>query len=182
MDISRILTISGKPGLYQVVGQTNNGVIVESLLDGKRSPTYPSQQVSALEEISIYGKIDDVPLRDIFQKMYDVEGGKATSVSPKEKGEELRDYFSDLVPEFDGERVYNSDIKKVMSWYNTLLAKGFIKAEPEVEGKEAEIEEAVEEKKPKAKAKKAAKKKDSKPATEKPSKPKAKKKAKKKED
>ncbi len=141
MDISRILTISGKPGLYKVVGQTNNGVIVESLIDGKRTPTYANQQVSALEEISIYGNVEDIPLKDIFQKMYDVEGGKATSVSPKEKGSELRDYFSDLVPEFDEERVYNSDIKKVMSWYNTLLDKGFIEAEPESE--EATEQEAV---------------------------------------
>lgn len=141
MDISRILTISGKPGLYKVVGQTNNGVIVESLIDGKRTPTYANQQVSALEEISIYGNVEDIPLKDIFQKMYDVEGGKATSVSPKEKGSELRDYFSDLVPEFDEERVYNSDIKKVMSWYNTLLDKGFIEAEPESE--EANEQEAV---------------------------------------
>ncbi len=162
MDISRILTISGKPGLYKVVGQTNNGVIVESLIDGKRTPTYSNQQVSALEEISIYGNIDDIPLKDIFDKMYEVEGGKATSVSPKDKGAEIRDYFSDIAPEFDGERVYNSDIKKVMTWYNTLLAKGFIEAEPETEDQKdaqepvAEVEEAVEEKK---ESKKPAKKK-----------------------
>jgi hypothetical protein len=177
MDISRILTISGKPGLYKVVGQTNNGVIVESLIDGKRTPTYSNHQVSALEEISIYGKIEDVPLKDIFQKMYDVEAGKATSVSTKEKGGDLRDYFSDLVPEFDGERVYNSDIKKVMSWYNTLLAKGFIEAEPEAN---EVIEEEVVEEKPKPK--KASKKKQAKPAEKKAVKPNAKKKVKKKED
>jgi len=178
MDISRILTISGKPGLYKVVGQTNNGVIVESLIDGKRTPTYSNHQVSALEEISIYGKVEDVPLKDIFQKIYDVEAGKATSVSIKEKGEDLRDYFSDLVPEFDDERVYNSDIKKVMSWYNTLLAKGFIEAEPEA-NESLEEEEVVE---AKPKPKKASKKKEAKPAEEKLVKPKAKKKVKKKED
>ena len=177
MDISRILTISGKPGLYKVVGQTNNGVIVESLIDGKRTPTYSNDQVSALEEISIYGKVDDVPLKNIFQKMYDVEAGKATSVSTKEKGGDLRDYFSDLVPEFDGERVYNSDIKKVMSWYNTLLAKGFIEAEPEAN--EVLEEEVVEEK---PKPKKASKKKEAKLVEEKAVKPKTKKKVKKKED
>lgn len=177
MDISRILTISGKPGLFQVVGQTNNGVIVESLIDGKRSPTYSNHQVSALEEISIYGKYDDIPLKDIFKKMYEVEGGKATSISPKDKGEEIRDYFSDIVPEFDGERVYNSDIKKVMSWFNTLLDKGFIEAEPETD---ESVEEEIVEEKPKAK--KGTKKKEETPAKEKTAKPKAKKKAKKKED
>lgn len=180
MDISRILTISGKAGLYKVVGQTNNGVIVESLIDGKRMPTYSNHQVSALEEISIYGKVEDVPLKDIFQKIYDVEGGRATSVSPKEKGSDLRDYFSDLVPEFDDERVYNSDIKKVMSWYNTLLDKGFIEAEPETIA--AAEEETLEVAEAKPKPKKAAKKKEATTEEEKIAKPKAKKKVTKKED
>lgn len=171
MDISRILTISGKPGLYKVVGQTNNGVIVESLIDGKRTPTYANQQVSALEEISIYGKIDDLPLGDIFKKIYDVEGGKPTSISPKEKGEDLRDYFSDIAPEFDEERVYNSDIKKVLSWYNTLLDKGFIEAEPETE---EPVEEVKEEEPKKEKVAKKKKEEKAQPAKKKKSKPKSK--------
>lgn len=138
MDISKILTISGKPGLFKIFGQTNNGVIVESLLDGKKLPTYSNQQVSALEEISIYGEVDDIPLKEVFERIYKVEGGKPTSVAPKSKGDELRDYFSDIIEEFDKDRVYNSDIKKVLSWYNLLLDRGYLEPEEEAVATEEE--------------------------------------------
>ncbi|MCB0480589.1 MAG: DUF5606 domain-containing protein [Flavobacteriales bacterium] len=184
MDLSKILAISGKGGLFKVVGQTKNGVVVESLLDGKKFPTYSSQQVSALEEISIYGEEEDIPLKDIFTRIHKVENGKQTSVSPKDSGAELREYFSDIIPEFDAERVYNSDIKKVISWYNLLLKAGLVTIEEKkpVAKKTAKVESAAEEtsedapkkdaKKPaskKAEAKKPAEKKDTakKPAVKK---------------
>ncbi|UTW62685.1 DUF5606 domain-containing protein [bacterium SCSIO 12741] len=144
MDLSKILAVSGKGGLFEIVGQTRNGVIVQSLLDGKRYPTYANQQISALEEISIYGEVDDIPLKEVFQKIYDVENGAVTSVKPKASGADIRDYFSDIVPDFDEERVYNSDIKKVMSWYNLLLDKGFLEPTEEAE-EEKVVEEAAAE-------------------------------------
>lgn len=131
MDLSKILSISGKGGLFQLVGQTKNGVVVESLLDGKRIPAYSNQQISALEEISIYGEDDDIPLAEIFTRFFKVENGKATSVDSKSSGAEIREYFSDLVPEYDEDRVYTSDIKKVLKWYNLLLEKGKIVIEKE---------------------------------------------------
>lgn len=180
MDLGKILAISGKGGLFQVVGQTNNGVIVESLLDGKKFPTYSTQQVSALEEISIYGEEEDIPLKDIFTRIHKVENGKETSVSPKDSGAAIREYFSDIIAEFDDERVYNSDIKKVLSWYNLLLKKGFIvieekkpakKKATKAEASEGAADEPKEEKKA---AKKPAKKK---PTEKKASAPKKDKKA-----
>ncbi|MGB0402695.1 MAG: DUF5606 domain-containing protein [Salibacteraceae bacterium] len=131
MDLSKILSISGKGGLFELVGQTKNGVIVISLIDGKRMPAYSNQQISSLEEISIYGEVEDVPLKEIFARIFKMENGKSTSVAPKSPGAELRDYFSDVVPEHDQERVYNSDIKKVLSWYNLLLSKDMINLEEE---------------------------------------------------
>lgn len=131
MDLSKILSISGKGGLFELVGQTKNGVIVISLIDGKRMPAYSNQQISSLEEISIYGEVEDVPLKEIFARIFKMENGKETSVAPKSSGAELRDYFTDVVPEHDQERVYNSDIKKVLSWYNLLLLKGMVNLDEE---------------------------------------------------
>ena len=131
MDLSKILSISGKGGLFELVGQTKNGVVVESLLDGKRIPAYSNQQISALEEISIYGEDEDIPLADIFTRFFKMENGAPTSVTAKSSGAEIKDYFSDIVPEYDEERVYTSDIKKVLKWYNLLLSKGKIVVEEE---------------------------------------------------
>ena len=131
MDLSKILSISGKGGLFELVGQTKNGVVVESLLDGKRIPAYSNQQISALEEISIYGEDEDIPLAEIFTRFFKLENGAATSVTAKSSGAEIRDYFLDVVPEYDEERVYASDIKKVLKWYNLLLEKGKIVIEKE---------------------------------------------------
>lgn len=114
-----------------MIGQTKNGVVVESLIDAKRTPAYSNQQISALEEISIYGIDEDIPLTEIFGRILKMENGKETSVSAKDSGADIRDYFSDVVPEYDEERVYTSDIKKVLKWYNQLLAKGKIKIEKE---------------------------------------------------
>ena len=137
MDLSKILSISGKGGLFELVGQTKNGVVVESLIDGKRIPAYSNQQISALEEISIYGNDEDIPLSEIFTRIFKMENGKESSVTTKASGAEIRDYFSDVVPEYDEERVYTSDIKKVLKWYNQLLAKGKIEVEKEKPAKKA---------------------------------------------
>lgn len=158
MDLTKILAISGKPGLFKVLGQTqNNGIIVESLIDGKRFPAYAAHKLSSLEDISIYTEDDDVPLREVFQKIYEKEEGKK-SIDPNVKGPELRSYFSEILPDFDQDRVYNSDIKKVIRWYNDLHEAGLIEeiAAPEKEEASTEKEEEKTEKKAEKKQEKKA--------------------------
>lgn len=125
MDLSGIISIAGMSGLYKVVAQTKSGLVVESLLDKKRVPAYSTSKVSALEEVSIYSTGDDVPLKDVFQKIYTKEKG-ATKIDHKAPDAELKKYFKTVFPEYDEARVYASDIKKVISWYNTLEKEGLL--------------------------------------------------------
>lgn len=125
MDLSGIISIAGMSGLYKVVAQTKSGLVVESLLDKKRVPAYSTSKVSALEEVSIYSTGDDVPLKDVFQKIYTKEKG-ATKIDHKAPDAELKKYFKSVFPEYDEARVYTSDIKKVISWYNTLEKEGLL--------------------------------------------------------
>jgi len=159
MDLTKVLSISGKQGLFKVLGQTqNNGIIVESLMDGKRFPAYAAHKISSLQDISIYTQEDDVPLKDVFEIMYKKHEG-AAAIDQNSDAQTIRTYFKEILPDFDEERVYNSDIKKVIRWYNDLHAAGMMKELIEAvnEEKEAEAEE-------KPKAKKAAPKKDPKKA------------------
>jgi hypothetical protein len=136
MDISGIISIAGMSGLYKVIAQTKNGLIVESLIDKKRVPAYSTHRVSALEDVSIYSTGDDVPLKEVFQKIYDKEKGKE-SIDSKSPEAELKKYFKSVFPEYDEERVYVSDIKKVISWYNLLQKEGLLeKKEESAEDKE----------------------------------------------
>jgi len=119
MDLTEILSISGKPGLYKMLSHTKNGMLVESLDDKKRFPVFAHEKVSSLEEISIFTEEEDIPLKEVFKKIFELlEGGKA--LSHKSPGEELKDFFDDAIPDYDKERVYVSDIKKVIQWYNIL--------------------------------------------------------------
>lgn len=133
MDLKEILSISGKPGLYKMVAQTKTGVVVESLLDGKRFTAFTHERISSLEEISIYAEEEDIPIRDVFRKIFEKENGK-TSIGHKAPEKELRDYLLEVVPNFDQERVYKSDIKKIIMWYNILADKNML----EFEGEETE--------------------------------------------
>src|ERR1044071_4372896 len=120
MDISKVLSIAGMPGLYKVVGHTNNGVIVESLTDKKRFPAFNSNKISALNDISIYTTGEDMPLKDVLQKIFDKEKGEK-SIDPKSTDEKgLRGYMKSVLPEYDEERVHYSDLKKLFNWYNQL--------------------------------------------------------------
>lgn len=131
-----ILAVSGQPGLYKVLSEGKNNVIVESLLTGKRSTVYTDAKMSALEDIAIYTTEEDLPLRKVFRKISDKEnGGQAINV--KNSPEELKKYFAEVLPDYDKDRVYFSDIKKVISWYNLLQEKGLLNLE-EDEKKEAE--------------------------------------------
>lgn len=126
-----ILSISGQSGLFKLVAESKNSIIVESLDTQKRIPVYSSAKVSALEDIAIYTYEGDIPLKDIFKSISDKEeGGQA--LTPKASGNELKAYFEEVVPEFDKDRVYVSDIKKVLNWYNSLQEKDLLDfTEPE---------------------------------------------------
>ncbi|MGV8829324.1 MAG: DUF5606 family protein [Breznakibacter sp.] len=120
-----ILSISGQTGLFKLVSQAKNSIIVESLIDGKRFPAYSTSRVSALEDISIYTEEGDVKLSEIFLNIYENTNGGETPTS-KASAQELKKYFETIIPTYDKERVYVSDIKKVLSWYNLLVSKSLI--------------------------------------------------------
>lgn len=155
MDLSGILSITGYPGLFKTVSRMKNGLIVESLLDGKRMPAYTAQKILALEDISIYTEGDDVPLSDVFGLIYKKTGGKAAIDAQKASIKELGEYLDSVLPTYDKERVYNSDLKKLFVWFNLLESKGLLK-EKEAEKPAAEKEEKPAKKKAAAKEEKAA--------------------------
>ncbi len=153
MDLSGLISIAGMGGLHKVVAQTKSGLLVESLTDKKRIIAYAHYKVSALEEISIFSTGDDVPLKDIFQKMFDKHQG-GPSIDHKASDEEVKKYFLEVFPEYDQERVYTSDIRKVINWYNALQKQDLLKAVPEEKKDEdAPKVAAVTEEKPKVKPK-----------------------------
>ncbi|MBK3519357.1 DUF5606 family protein [Carboxylicivirga marina] len=115
-----ILAISGQRGLFKLVSQAKNSIIVESLIDGKRIPAYATSRISALEDISIYTEDEDVKLFDVFKAIYEKENG-GMAIAPKSSGNELKAYFTEILPLYDKDRVYVSDIKKVLTWYNLLM-------------------------------------------------------------
>jgi len=118
--LSKILSVSGRPGLYNLVSTGKNMNIVESLIDGKRIPVYITEKMVALSDISIYTTEEDVPLRIVLQKIKDKEEGKKVSLSSKSSNKEVFDYIESILPEYDKEKVYASDIKKLITWYNIL--------------------------------------------------------------
>lgn len=126
MNLEKILSISGKPGLYELKSQTRSGFLAESLVDGKKIAVGLRHNVSMLSEIAIYTYGDEVPLRDIFQSIAEKENGNATSVSHKASKNELFNYFSEVLPNYDEDRVYPSDVKKVIQWYNLLNDKNYL--------------------------------------------------------
>ncbi len=134
-----ILAISGQPGLFKLIAEAKNSIIVESLLNGKRMPVYSHSKVSTLEDIAIFTETAEAPLKEVFQKIYDNESGSEVS---KEALKDLKGYFATVLPEYDRDRVYTSDMKKVVQWYNLLLQKEMLNFEEE---EESEAEEKTEE-------------------------------------
>jgi len=121
-----ILAISGKPGLYKMVSNARNSIIVESLIDGKRMPAYATSKISSLEDISIFTDDGDVNLAEVFARIYE----QGLEVNPgKASANDLKNAFREALPEYDEDRVYVSDIKKVFSWYNLLKEKEIITPE-----------------------------------------------------
>ncbi len=140
MDLSKILSIAGKPGLFQMISQSKSGLIVESLTDGRRIPAFSHERISSLEEISIFTETDDVPLKDVLLGIFKKEDGKKT-ISHKSSANELKALLISVLPDYDEERVYVSDIKKLINWYNQLVDKNLIDFEEEKEDKVEATEE-----------------------------------------
>ena len=124
MKLEDIVSISGKPGLYEVKTKSKGGVIVESLIDSKRFPVTATHNISSLSEIAIYTYEEEVPLRIILKAISEKENNQK-SINPKETGKVLTSYFREILPNFDEERVYTSNIKKILVWYNLLVSKEF---------------------------------------------------------
>jgi hypothetical protein len=153
MDLSGVISISGMGGLHKVIAQTKNGVIVESLADKKRFPAYSSSRISALDDISVYTTGEDLPLKDVFKKIFDKEKGGA-AVDHKVSDADLLKYFETVLPEFDKERVHTSDIRKLINWYNLLQKTDLLTKEPAADEEHAELPKAgaeVEKQKPSVK-------------------------------
>ena len=163
MNLEKILSISGKPGLFALKIQTRTGFIAESLLDGKKITVGLKVNVSLLTEISIYTIDAEKPLTEIMRNIA-IKENEGPAISHKEDNDTLIAYFKEILPDYDSERVYPSDIKKVLNWYNLLQAKGLVsKEEPKIDNaeeiKESVVEEVIAEK-AKAPAKKAKAKKE----------------------
>lgn len=119
--LTKILSVSGKPGLYKLVSTGKNLNIVESLTNGKRLPVYATEKVIALSDVSIYTENEDVPLKNVLAKIKEKEKGKKVSLNSSISNKELFAYFAEILPNYDKERVYASDIKKLINWYNILI-------------------------------------------------------------
>ncbi len=128
MSFQKILAISGKPGLYELKVQTRSGFVAESLLDGKKITVGLRSNVSLLSEIAVYTYSEEVKLIEIFKTIAAKENGEPT-ISHKESDDKLKSYFREILPEFDEDRVYTSDIKKIFNWYNILQPKGYVSVE-----------------------------------------------------
>lgn len=133
MTIKDLLVISGLPGVFKHISQNRTGIIVENLQDGSRKVVSISAKLSMLSDIAIYTDEDDTPLSQVFKNIQDLENGNACPLSSKSSSDELRNYFAKVLPNFDRDRVYTSDIKKVINWYNALLAIGVTDFNPEPE-------------------------------------------------
>lgn len=135
MKLTGIIAISGKPGLYTVVAQGKSNVIVQSIETGRKMPAFATDRISALEDISIYTIEGDELLSTVYQSMYDKLNGEE-AMSHKDDINDLKAFFSEVLPDFDEDRVHNSDIKKVFQWYNLLQKAGLLKAASELVSEE----------------------------------------------
>lgn len=137
----RILSISGKPGLFKLVSQGKNMLIVEDIATGKRRPAYMRDKVMSLADIAMYTTSEDVPLYTIYGNIYKLEDGKTVDIKSLEDDEALRVYFAKALPDFDRDRVYSSDIRKALTWYNQLVEAGitdFSTPDTKTEGEDKE--------------------------------------------
>ena len=154
IKLKDILSISGKGGLFRFIAQARNGIVVESVEDGKRHVAPATARVSSLEDIAIFTDGEEIPLSDVFMKIHEKNDGKET-ISHKVSPDELRTAFGELVPDYDEEKVYDSDIRKVFQWYNQLHAHDMLEVidkEEEETSEEKPEKDSSEEKEPKKSA------------------------------
>jgi hypothetical protein len=139
--LKKILSIAGKPGLYKLVSTSKTITLVESLIDKKRLPIYPQEKIVSLGEIAIYTTQDEIPLKDVFAKIKENENGGNIADEHKSNNSKLFSYFETVLPTYDKDKVYASDIKKIINWYNLLIDNDidFEKEEP-IEGSKADKE------------------------------------------
>ncbi|MDR1369743.1 MAG: DUF5606 domain-containing protein [Dysgonamonadaceae bacterium] len=135
--LKEILSISGKPGLFKLISQGKNMFLAESLVDQKKIPVYPRDKVVSLGDISVFTEDEDIPLYVVFTNIKIKENEKPIQFSSSIQPSELRSYFETVLPEFDKDRVYPSDIKKMMNWYNLLINSGITDFEKKENGEEA---------------------------------------------
>lgn len=138
--LSKILSVTGRPGLYKLISTNQNLNIVESIADGKRIPVYAQEKVVALSDVSIYTNDGDIPLREVLKKIKEKEEGKEVSLGSKPSGNVLFSYLEEVLPDYSKESVYASDVKKLITWYNTLM-----KYNVDLEEEEGQDEEPGEE-------------------------------------
>lgn len=144
MDLSKIMSISGKPGLYKMVSQSKSGLVVESLIDGKKIPVFASDRVSSLQEISMFATDGDVPLKEVLLKVFKFTDHQP-AIDPKSDTKALMQFMDQVMPDWDRDRIYASDIKKLLTWYNLLLSKELIDDHEEPVNDELPVEEKNEE-------------------------------------
>lgn len=124
--LKEVLSISGKSGLFKLVSQGKNMLIVESMSDKKRQPAYSHEKIVSLADVAIFTEDEEKPLAEVFTLIKEKESGKACSISPKSSNKDLNSYFAEVLPNYDRDRVYPSDIKKVITWYNLLIENGIV--------------------------------------------------------
>ena len=139
MDLTGILAIAVRPGLYKLITPGQNATLVESLSDGKRVPAFAHERISALKDISIFAELEDIPLQDVFQNIYRLEEGKQC-INPKSSNKDLIEYMEKVLPNYDRDRVHVSDMKKLFAWYNILLEKNLIDLETQEQEQENKTE------------------------------------------
>jgi hypothetical protein len=140
-----ILSISGQAGLFKYISQARNGIIVESLETGKRIQAFSTMKVNSLKDIAVFTSQDEILLEEVFKKISDKESG-GTSINHKSAPEELKSYFLKILPDYDQERVYISDIKKMINWYNILQKHDLLKFEKEKTGTETKTKAKTKDK------------------------------------
>ena len=141
MDLSKIVSIAGKPGLYMIKSQAIGRIIVESLIDGKNIPAFAHDRMSSLEEISIFSVDEDRPLKEVFKGIHDKMGDQVDFDVKKATNEQLRAKFLEVMPDYDQEAVYPSDMKKVFQWYQMLMDKNLLDFTEERQEEAAETKE-----------------------------------------
>ena len=138
MNIEGILSIAGKPGLYKLVAQSKNGLIVESIIEKKRFPVNKAGNISSLKDIAIYTETEEVPLEEVFQKIAEKENN-GPAIDHKENPEALGAYLAEVLPDYDRSRVYNSDLRKLFQWYNLLQSQGLLEDTDESSAETKEV-------------------------------------------